>query len=62
MTAAYLQADIPVTHPVAHPVTTLTAEQSGRNDGPTSAVWETTIWGPSPDNAVPAPGTARRTA
>lgn len=51
----------PVTHPLTHPVTMLTSGHSGRNCGPTSAVREATIMGPSPAILAPAPGTIRRT-
>lgn len=51
----------PVIHPLAHPVTMLTTEQSGRNDGHLRPLWEATVRGPSPDVLPSAPGTTRRT-
>lgn len=62
MTAANHQADTPVTHPVAHPVTTLTTARFRRNGGQTSAARETTVRAFPPDISVPAPYTAWRTA
>lgn len=55
------QPDTPVTHPLTDPVTTLTTEQLGRNDGHRRPCWEATLRGRSPDILFPAPDTNRRT-